>query len=70
MRRVFSPFGGGSRTCIGLHLARTELRLATATFFRECRGARLGASMTDEMMDMENHFLIAPVGHCCNVTLC
>lgn len=55
--------------CIGLHLAWMELRLATALFFRECKGARLSEEMTDEMMEMDNRFLIAPRGHCCYVKL-
>jgi cytochrome P450 len=66
---VFSPFGAGSRICLGLHLARTELRLATAVFFRNCRGAKLSASMTDDMMEMENFFLVAPKAHVCKVVL-
>ncbi|RYC76893.1 hypothetical protein BFJ63_vAg20232 [Fusarium oxysporum f. sp. narcissi] len=68
-KTALSPFGAGSRVCIGLHLAWMELRLGAALFFRECRGARLGSEMTDEMMDMENHFLIAPKGHSCIVKL-
>lgn len=59
----------GSRVCLGIHLARMELRLATALFFRECRGARLSADTTDAVMEMEHHFLVAPKGHFCNVTL-
>ena len=55
--------------CLGIHLAYMELRLATALFFRQCRGAKLSACMQDEMMEMDNHFLIAPKGHCCYVTL-
>jgi cytochrome P450 len=55
--------------CIGIHLAWIELRLATALFFRNCRGARLSEVMTDEMMEMDNRFLIAPRGHCCYVKL-
>jgi len=46
-----------------------ELRLGAALFFRECRGVRLGVEMTDDMMEMENHFLIAPKAHKCIVKL-
>ncbi|KAM0217610.1 hypothetical protein ACHAQD_007353 [Fusarium lateritium] len=68
-KTALAPFGAGSRVCIGLHLAWMELRLGTALFFRECRGARLASQMTDQMMEMENHFLIAPKAHTCVVNL-
>ncbi|KAI8720005.1 hypothetical protein NCS52_00444500 [Fusarium sp. LHS14.1] len=68
-KTAMSPFGAGSRICIGLHLAWMELRLATALFFRECRGAKLDPGMTDDMMEMDNRFLIAPKGHCCKIQL-
>ncbi|CAK44686.1 uncharacterized protein An04g06860, partial [Aspergillus niger] len=29
------PLGVGSRSCLGIHLSRMELRLATAVFFRD-----------------------------------
>jgi cytochrome P450 len=64
-----SPFGAGSRICIGLHLAWMELRLGAALFFRECRGAKLNHEMNDEMIEMDNRFLIAPKGHCCKIQL-
>jgi cytochrome P450 len=68
-KSALSPFGAGSRICIGMHLAYMELRLGAALFFRECRGAKLGAGMTDDMMAMENHFLIAPKAHKCIIKL-
>jgi cytochrome P450 len=65
----YMPFGGGSRACLGVHLAYMELRLATALFFRHCRGARIADCMHDEMMEMDNNFLVSPRGHCCYITL-
>lgn len=68
-KAAYMPFGAGSRACLGIHLAYMELRLATALFFRECRGARLSSVMRDDMMEFDNRFLIAPQGHCCYVQL-
>jgi cytochrome P450 len=64
-RTAFHPFGVGARSCVGIHLARMEMRYAVAFFFRECRGARLGSKTTKESMEFENFFLIAPKGHAC-----
>lgn len=50
---AFHPFGAGARSCIGIHLARMELRYAVAFFFRQCRGVRLAANTTPESMEFE-----------------
>lgn len=68
-KAAFMPYGGGTRICLGLHLAYMELRLGTALFFRECKGARLSARTTEDVMAMAETFLIAPKGHFCNVVL-
>ncbi|KAF7197679.1 Cytochrome P450 monooxygenase, partial [Pseudocercospora fuligena] len=68
-KAVYMPFGAGSRTCLGLHIAYGELRLATAEFFRRCPGSRLAESTTEDVMEFENFFLIAPRGHKCEVVI-
>lgn len=68
-KKAFHPFGAGSHTCIGIHLAYMELRLASAEFFRQCKGAKLAAETTKASMEMENYFLVTPRGHKCEVIL-
>jgi cytochrome P450 len=68
-KKAFHPLGAGARVCLGIHLAYMELRLASAEFFRECKGARLGAGTTEESMELENYFLVTPRGHKCEVVL-
>ena len=42
---------------LGIHLGRMEMRIATAMFFRGCRGAKLAASATPESMTVVDSFV-------------
>jgi cytochrome P450 len=55
---VFCAFGAGAYTCLGIHIAYMEMRYAAVLFFRECRGAKLASTTTEESMEMENYFVI------------
>lgn len=68
-KAAFTPFGAGGRVCIGRHLAMMELRLAVATFFRECRGASISSLTTEYDMEMDNLFLIEPRGGTCKIVM-
>ncbi|KAF4476595.1 Cytochrome P450 monooxygenase cypX [Colletotrichum fructicola Nara gc5] len=59
-KAVVSPFGSGSRICIGIHVAYMETRLAAAGFFRECRGVELAEETTPESMGFMNYFATFP----------
>lgn len=67
-KSAFAAFGAGARTCLGMHLAYMELRLAVAMFFRDCAGARL-APASDDAMDMINFFGAIPKKRRCDITL-
>lgn len=68
-KKVYVPFGGGTRMCLGINLAYIELRLGLALFFRECRGAKLSDNMTPEDMTPECFFVSSPKGRQCLITL-
>lgn len=67
MKDAFFAFGGGSRVCLGIHLARMELRLATAQFFRNFPGASVSRreGMSEADMETKIHFLLSPKGKRC-----
>lgn len=63
-KSTFCAFGAGAYTCLGIHIAYMEMRYAAALFFRECKGARLADTTTDESMEMENYFVSSvPISH-------
>ncbi|KAF2637187.1 cytochrome protein [Massarina eburnea CBS 473.64] len=62
MKDAFMPWGGGSRICIGMHLAYMEMRLATAKFFRRFPDSRTSTAegFCDSDMDQVIFFLMFP----------
>ncbi|KAH8658284.1 cytochrome protein [Xylariales sp. PMI_506] len=71
MKDAFMAFGGGSRICIGLHLARIEMRLAVARFFRTFPDVKMSnrEGMNDADMIPLQYFLMRPTGKRCLVEL-
>ncbi|KAF4968852.1 hypothetical protein FSARC_3818 [Fusarium sarcochroum] len=71
MHDTIMPFGGGSRVCIGKHLARMELRLATARFFRAFPNSTISSleGMSKDDMEPQAYFLLAPKGGCCLIKI-
>ncbi|KAI1214358.1 putative cytochrome P450 [Annulohypoxylon truncatum] len=67
MKDSFVPFGAGSRVCLGLHLARMELRLMTARFFTRFPNAKPSTleGFTDDDMDPKMFFLMQPKNQRC-----
>lgn len=61
-------FGGGSRSCIGMHLARMELRGVVAAFFRQFPNAKVAYGVdgfAPEEMNQIDFFLTKPQGGRC-----
>ncbi|KAM0788727.1 hypothetical protein ACM66B_002819 [Microbotryomycetes sp. NB124-2] len=69
MKDAFMPFGGGTRVCLGMHLARFEMLLGLIEFMRAFPEASIDESTTDESMSFENYFLVAPKSHKCLIKL-
>ncbi|KAB8067048.1 cytochrome P450 [Aspergillus leporis] len=69
MTRAFMPFGGGSRICLGLHLALREIRLGAAHFFRSFPDAKVSTleNMSDSDMEQVCYFIMSPYGKRCLV---
>ncbi|KAF5878449.1 putative benzoate 4-monooxygenase cytochrome protein [Botrytis fragariae] len=70
MKDAFMAFGGGSRVCLGQHLAEIELRLSTAIFFRASPYAKVSTldGMNDGDMDPHIFFLLSPKGKRCLIS--
>ncbi|KAF7936521.1 uncharacterized protein EAE97_007887 [Botrytis byssoidea] len=68
-KSAYYPFGAGTRTCVGIHLAKMEIYLILASLFRVCKGIKIAPSQDDEGMEIENFFVIGPKGHKCLVTM-
>jgi cytochrome P450 len=67
MKEALLAFGGGSRVCLGIHLARMELRVTVAKFFRTFPNAVHSSveGMTEEEMEPAMYFLLSPKGKRC-----
>ncbi|KAI0150773.1 cytochrome P450 [Xylariaceae sp. FL1272] len=71
MKTMLMPFGGGSRICIGLHLANIELLLGTARFFRAFPNPTVSTleGMSDDDMVPQLFFLLNLSGKRCLINL-
>ncbi|KAK8071440.1 cytochrome P450 [Apiospora hydei] len=67
MKDAFMAFGGGSRVCLGMHLARLEIRLAAARFFHRFPDVEISnlEGMSDDDMEAQWYFVLTPKGKRC-----
>ncbi|KAI0506385.1 cytochrome P450 [Xylaria bambusicola] len=67
MKDSMMAFGGGTRICLGMHLAYIELRLGLAHFFRTFPRARVSTleGMKDDDMIQALHVVASPQSHRC-----
>ncbi|KAI8711001.1 Isotrichodermin C-15 hydroxylase [Fusarium sp. LHS14.1] len=68
-KTTLSPFGAGSRICLGMHLADVMMLHAVTGLFKSCKGLKLADTMKDEDMEFFNVFVVVPKGQKCEVTL-
>ena len=61
------PWGGNSRQCIGIHLAKMEMLHAAFGFFKACPDARVVTGA--EEMEPIDYFLMKPRGLKCLITM-
>lgn len=66
MREAYIPFSRGPRMCPGMYLATMELKLIIASVIGMFQ-VELGERTTDEVMDMEDHFVLMPKGGFCDL---
>lgn len=69
MKEAFVPMSAGSRSCLGVHIAKLQLWHATVAFFRACPDAQIAPATTAASMEIFDYFVIAPVSHKCEITL-
>lgn len=71
MKDGLMPFGGGARICLGMNLAKMELRLATALFFTRFPDSQPSTleGMCEDDMKQRQYFLMAPDGKRCLMEL-
>ncbi|KAF3769546.1 putative benzoate 4-monooxygenase cytochrome P450 [Cryphonectria parasitica EP155] len=72
MKDSIIVFGGGSRVCIGQHLAMMQMRLATCRFFHAFPEAKVSQreGMSDADMDASFYVLLSPKGRRCLIEAC
>ena len=60
MKDAFHPWGSGSRTCIGVHIATLTMSLAAFMFLKQCGDAVLADSVTEKSMEVVDYFVSSP----------
>ncbi|CAG9981744.1 unnamed protein product [Clonostachys byssicola] len=68
-KSCFCSFGAGTRVCIGIHLAKMELRLGTAVLLKRCQTLKLADRTTEDSIKMWNFILAGPIARRCEVTV-